>query len=566
MNDTRKYAIYSRKSKFTGKGESIENQVEICKRHIKSHYQATDKDIVVFEDEGFSGANTNRPQFQEMLSRCKKGEFKAVICYRLDRISRNTADFVNTYEELKSCNTNFISVSDNINDDSPMGKAMMMISSVFAQLERDIIAERIVDNMRELAKSGRWLGGTTPIGYKSAEIIGSISTDGKVRKARKLEIIPKEAETVKLIFRKFIEFNSQTKLDEFCLNNDIKTRSGKNYTRCTLRPILKNPVYLIADEDAWNYFEAQGIVIYSEKSEFDNVHGIMAYNKTDQSCKGTHKVKDMSEWIIAVGKHEGLISGSDWVKVQQLLDQNKSKSYRKPKSNDALLSGLLICGRCGEHMRPKARGISEKKKTHYFNYTCELKTRSRGKQCDQQNITHGEELDKKICDQIKMLAADNSEFIKKLKQERKKLNVNTNECYNILSNMQNNLLETEKKIKSLTDRLTLAKGSNAFKYIIEQINEYDREVSELKAKIEKYNTLIENSKISDVEFDKLITTFKTLGESLDTMDIEQKRAFLKSFIKCIVWDGENAHMILFGAEESDADWNEIIRKLCVYSK
>ena len=146
MPDNRKYAIYSRKSKFTGKGESIENQIEICRRALKSKYDVVDEDIVEFEDEGFSGGNTKRPKFQEMMERCRNGEFQLVICYRLDRISRNTSDFVNTYEELKEHSVCFRSVSDNIDDTSPMGRAMMMISSVFAQLERDIIAERITDN------------------------------------------------------------------------------------------------------------------------------------------------------------------------------------------------------------------------------------------------------------------------------------------------------------------------------------------------------------------------------------------------------------------------------------
>ena len=133
MTDNRKYAIYSRKSKFTGKGESTANQVEICRNELKHRYNATDEDIVVFEDEGFSGANTKRPKFQEMMKRCRNNEFRIVICYRLDRISRNTSDFVRTYEELKDLGVSFRSVSDNIDDTSPMGKAMMMISSVFAQ-------------------------------------------------------------------------------------------------------------------------------------------------------------------------------------------------------------------------------------------------------------------------------------------------------------------------------------------------------------------------------------------------------------------------------------------------
>ena len=89
-NTSNVIAIYSRKSKFTGKGESIGNQVELCREYIRTHYgdEAADK-AVVFEDEGFSGGNINRPAFKKMMTHIERGEFKALVVYRLDRVSRN---------------------------------------------------------------------------------------------------------------------------------------------------------------------------------------------------------------------------------------------------------------------------------------------------------------------------------------------------------------------------------------------------------------------------------------------------------------------------------------------
>ena len=182
--DNRKYAIYSRKSKFTGKGESIENQIELCRQHIKLHHEnVTEEDILIFEDEGFSGGNVNRPQFQAMMKQIRANQIQAVVCYRLDRISRNVGDFAKLKDEFDYYNVEFTSIRDDFDTTSPSGRAMMMMVSVFAQLERETTAERIRDNMHELAKSGRWLGGTTPTGYKSTQIVGSVTVDGKERKA-----------------------------------------------------------------------------------------------------------------------------------------------------------------------------------------------------------------------------------------------------------------------------------------------------------------------------------------------------------------------------------------------
>ena len=94
-------AIYSRKSRYTGKGESIGNQIDLCREYIRTHYgDAAAEHTVVFEDEGFSGGNLNRPDFKKMMTAAKDRKFKAIVVYRLDRISRNISDFSSLIEEL----------------------------------------------------------------------------------------------------------------------------------------------------------------------------------------------------------------------------------------------------------------------------------------------------------------------------------------------------------------------------------------------------------------------------------------------------------------------------------
>ena len=256
----------------------IENQVEICKSRIKSQYpDISEADILIFEDEGFSGGNMNRPKFKEMMRLVKDNKIKAIYSYRLDRISRSVVDFANMYEILTELNVSYISATECYETSTPLGRAMMSIATVFAQLERETIAERIKDNMHALAKSGRWLGGITPTGYSSTQIVGSVTVDGKERKAFKLDIIEDEADVVRLIFSKFLEYNSLTKTETYLLQNGIKTKNGRNYTRFSIKGILQNPVYVVADNSTFNYFKNLGIEIYSDESEFNSKQGVMAY-------------------------------------------------------------------------------------------------------------------------------------------------------------------------------------------------------------------------------------------------------------------------------------------------
>ena len=148
--------IYSRKSRFTGKGESIGNQTELCREYIKFHFgEEALEETFLYEDEGFSGGNLKRPGFQRMMAFVRKGGCRAIVVYRLDRISRNISDFAGLIEELSALGTAFISIREQFDTGTPMGRAMMYIASVFSQLERETIAERIRDNMRELARTGR---------------------------------------------------------------------------------------------------------------------------------------------------------------------------------------------------------------------------------------------------------------------------------------------------------------------------------------------------------------------------------------------------------------------------
>lgn len=319
-----KTAIYSRKSKFTGKGESIENQIELCRRYIEMNDKGMQ--IEIYEDEGFSGGNLDRPQFKQMMKDARAGKLNRIVVYRLDRISRNIGDFAGLIEELNRMEVEFVSIKEQFDTSSPLGRAMMYIASIFSQLERETIAERIRDNMLELAKTGRWLGGVTPIGYTS-ESVSAVAVDGRTKKCCKLKLVEEEARVVKEIFNQYLQNESLKKTAEVLNQKGFSTRKERKFTPIAVKAILSNPVYAKADEVVQTYFSDMGIQVYFESIE--GTFGILAYNRTLQRPGKTNQYRGMSDWIIARGRHEPIISGLDWVKTQKILKRNGEKC--KPK-------------------------------------------------------------------------------------------------------------------------------------------------------------------------------------------------------------------------------------------
>ena len=548
-------AIYSRKSKFTGKGESIGNQVELCKEYVQMHYgEDVLNNIVVYEDEGFSGGNLNRPAFKKMMEAAKKRKISAIIVYRLDRISRNISDFAGLIEELARLDIDFISIREQFDTGSPMGRAMMYIASVFSQLERETIAERIRDNMHELAKTGRWLGGVTPTGFGS-EAVKSITIDGKAKKACKLKLIPEEAEVIRLIYDLYKEFDSQTLTEAELLKRGIKTKNGKAYTRFAIKGILQNPVYMIADEDAYEYFVKANADLYSNKEDFDGTKGIMAYNRTDQEKGRTTIYRPVNEWIVSVGEHPGIIPGKVWVSIQESLNRNKSKAFRKSRSNEALLTGLLFCS-CGHRMYPKLSKRKTADGESVFTYVCKMKEHSQRSVCNSKNV-NGNILDMAIIEEIKRMEENSGQFIRQLEQSRKFYTGNRNEYEDRLNALYKEKTAIEKKMEGLVDSLLEFTDGIAKKQIAKRIEKLNEESLEIEKRIQELEGLTSQHTLSDVEFDimrQLLTVFK---ENIDKMTLEQKRAAVRTLVRKVVWDGMNAHVILFGAQEEDIEFPAI---------
>lgn len=546
MEYTQSLGIYSRKSKFTGKGDSVGNQVEMCREYIAMHYgSAAAENAVVYEDEGFSGGNLDRPQFKRMMEDINAKKIQTVVVYRLDRISRNISDFAGLIERFGDQGVGFVSIKEQFDTTTPMGKAMMYICSVFSQLERETIAERIRDNLYELAKTGRWLGGNTPTGYAS-ESVTNVTVDGKTKKACKLKSIPEEIRLVRLIFSTYLESNSLTKTEEHLLVLGYKSKLGNDLSRFAIKAILQNPVYMIADEDAYQYLQER-VNLFSDEREFDGIHGIMAYNRTLQKKGKAQQFRPMGEWVVSVGKHEGVIFGADWIKTQKMLENNSSSSYRKPRSHQALLSGLLYCADCGSYMRPKSSQRTNALGEVIYSYLCEKKEHSKSQLCKMKN-PNGNMLDLLVIEEIKKLAADQRALKEDIEKYKRVLRADTEDQGSELERLRERITEQDGAIKRLMEALTKADGSAAEDYIMAEINGRHEQLTQLKHQLQDVEAMAQQQDLAGESFALFVQTLTSFASMVDDCSLEEKHALVRSLVKKVVWDGENATMYLFGAE------------------
>lgn len=336
-------AIYTRQSIEKKDSVSIETQIDICKKEINT----INSGFKIYEDKGFSGKNIDRPAFQQLISEIKHGAIDTVIVYRLDRISRSVLDFANIIDILQQHNVNFISATERFDTSAPVGKAMLYIVMVFAQLERETIAERVKDNYYLRGETGAWGGGPAPLGYSNTKNI----INGK-----KTATITQNNDIVTVI-RIFNEYGSTDKsLSDIA--KELRIDSNEMWNNIKLSRILHNPTYVQADVDIYHYYISKGCIIESDISLFNGINGINIYGKRDRNA---NKYNNLENQHIAVGYHKGIIPSELWLNCQNKLEKN-IQIKNNGKGKHTWLTGLVKCGYC-----ERALVVKKYKDIKYFS-------------------------------------------------------------------------------------------------------------------------------------------------------------------------------------------------------
>ena len=217
------------------------------------------------------------------------------------------------------------------------------------------------------------------------------------------------------------------------------------------------------------------------------------------------------------------------MRVQSMLDVNKSKSYRRPRSNVALLSCLLRCGECGDYMRSKLTNRRTADGELIYAYMCSTKEHSHGTVCGMKNC-NGNTLDAKIIEEIRKLSADKETLARLLAQTKKVISGNKEGYDAELTLLKEKHTENEDRIKRLVESLSVASETSA-RYVMEQIDELHRESETQQARLSELEALTEQSRMLQQEVAFHQEMIESFANAVDSATLEEKRRLLRTIVK-----------------------------------
>jgi len=337
-------AIYCRKSTEDGLEQefnSLDAQREAGEAYIASQkHEGWMALPTIYSDGGFTGANTDRPAMQRLLEDIRGGRIDAVVTYKVDRLSRSLLDFARLMELFEEHGVSFVSVTQNFDTRTSMGRLTLNVLMSFGQFEREIIAERVRDKIAASKRKGKFMGGTPVLGYDICPT------------THRLQINAQEANTVRHIFRRFAEvgsgltiareLNSKGSTTKSWVTRDGTLRPGKPWNASLIYRILSNRTYL-----------------------GETIHKGESYP----------------------GEHEPIVTQSMWDAAHATLSANPRREQRSHESVPALLRGIIRCGHCDRAMTST---YTRKGGRTYRYYVCTGATKSGYDSCPVKTVAAGD--------------------------------------------------------------------------------------------------------------------------------------------------------------------------------
>lgn len=298
-------------------------------------------DYVVFEDAGYSGKNTDRPAFQNMMSRIKDREFTHLLVWKIDRISRNLLDFSEMYSELKKLKVVFVSKQEQFDTSTAIGEAMLKIILVFAELERNMTVERVTATMISRASQGLWNGGRVPYGYDYDPEKGEFS------------VREDEASICRILADDYLKNRSLVHTAQLLNEKGFTSRAGAEWSATTVWIIASSPFYA----------------------------GIYRYNRHKGSENRT--LNEPEEWVVVENHHPAIFTKEEHERMLAILEGNKKVMNTGDQHNRTkhvyVFGRMCYCGKCGSLMSSQP-GRKQADGYQTAVYTCPKKRKT--KSCD----------------------------------------------------------------------------------------------------------------------------------------------------------------------------------------
>lgn len=468
-------AIYTRKSTEEGLQQefnSLDAQRESAESYIASQQHQGWKCLPTrYDDGGFTGGNMDRPALRRLLSDIEAGKVDCVVIYKIDRLSRSLLDFARLVEVFETHHVAIVSVTQQIDTSTSMGRLVLNVLLSFAQFEREIIGERIRDKIAATRRKGKWSGGVPILGYDVERSNGG----------SRLLVNAREAARVRDIFQLYLSLGSLLPVVEELAHRDWRNKEwtttkgepkgGRPFDKGSLYALLTNPLYI-------------------------------------------GRIRHKTE--VYAGEHEGLVDKEVFDQVQAALQHNgRSGGVLVRNRHGALLKRLLFCRGCARAM---THSFTAKGERRYRYYTCTRAIHSGRKACPSGSLP-ASEIERVVVDQIRGLANDGG--------LRKAVLVQANEQYDRdLAELQTEQRGLERELgwhKTEARKLRgTAQADSRLAELHERISTTEGRLGELQTKIEQHN----ENRLDAGDIHRAFTDFDNVWSTLSPREQAQAISLL----------------------------------------
>jgi len=508
---TIRVAVYTRKStdeNLNGDFTSLDSQAEYCKAFIKTrepegwqHYPQA------YVDPGYSGGNMERPGLRKLVADAKAGKFQVVVCYKYDRLTRNTRDFLALLDVFDKAGVHFVSVTQPIDTTSPVGRLMRSILMEFAQFEREMISERTSDKLSAMAKKGKRTGGHLLLGYDLD------------RENKKVFVNEDEAKAVRLIFETYIKKRSLCATAHFLESKGIRTKrwtarngkakGGRRFDKVRLSYFLHNPFFI-------------------------------------------GKIRHRRE--LYPGEHKAILDEETFQKAQEALKQNAVKRNSITRGHhNFLLKGLLRCAGCKTLMTPHYS--LSKEGVEFFYYRCSSVNHLDKSACITTRSVPAKALEHFVVERLRVLGQDAALVEDIVKAAKNDADTDLPPKRREKAKRTAEMGGVESDIRNLT--AVLAKegpSTGRYQIIMEQLEQLGAKRAELRSMLVALENEILDLETRQIDVQVFRDNLANFMRLFDKMDAAEQREMIRLVVMEAVYDKAQSVMRLGLLPFQSFDW------------